>query len=150
MTVRCAPTEAAANRPELAGRVTFAGFQRDPGEWYPAMDAFVLPSITEGTPLALLEAMAHGIPVVASAVGGVPAVVTHGHSALLVPAADAAALADAMSSLAASAELRGRLATEARLVVEQQYNVTQWIRHIVDVYRSSLERRSREAAVATP
>jgi glycosyltransferase involved in cell wall biosynthesis len=139
--------EAAAARAGLAGRAVFAGFQRDPAEWYPAMDAFVLPSITEGTPVALLEAMAHGIPVIASGVGGVPAVVSHDRSALLVPPGDPAALAGAMEALASSPELARTLAGAARQIVEQRYGVSGWIREIVDVYDQSLTRRGRQVRV---
>jgi glycosyltransferase involved in cell wall biosynthesis len=142
-----ADLEAAAGRAGLADRVIFAGFQRDPGEWYPAMDAFVLPSLTEGTPLALLEAMAHGIPVIASEVGGVPAVVSHERTALLVPPADTAALAGAMEALASNPDLSRTLSGAARRVVEQRYQVKDWIRQTVDVYEQSLTRRGRQVPV---
>jgi glycosyltransferase involved in cell wall biosynthesis len=67
-------------------------------------DIFVLPSTSEGLPMALLEAMAHGLAIVASSVGGVPDVVTAGVEGLLVPAGDAVALADAVAALAEDPE----------------------------------------------
>ena len=71
-----------------------------------ALDVFVLPSYWEGLPLAVLEAMFFGLPVIASAVGGTPEAVADGATGLLVPAGDAAALADAIAALAADAPRR--------------------------------------------
>jgi glycosyltransferase involved in cell wall biosynthesis len=137
--------EAAVRRAGIADRVVFAGFQRDPGEFYPSMDAFVLPSLTEGTPVALLEAMAHSVPIIATEVGGVPAVVSHGRTALLVPPASPEALASAMTALASNPNLCGTLSASARRVVEQRYDVHRWIRRIVDVYDQTLARRTHRA-----
>jgi len=75
---------------------------------------FVLPSTSEGLPMALLEAMSHGLAIVATAVGGVPDVVTSGVEALVVPAADPEALAAAVARLEADPELRRRLGGAAR------------------------------------
>lgn len=75
---------------------------------------FVLPSTSEGLPMAVLEAMAWGRAIVATAVGGVPDVVADGVEALVVPPGDAAALAAALVKLAADGELRGRLGAAAR------------------------------------
>ena len=78
-----------------------------------AIDALVLASRAEGLPLAILEAMSLGVPPLASAVGGVPEVVRDGENGLLVPPADAAALAAAIERLVADGELRRRLAASA-------------------------------------
>jgi len=75
---------------------------------------FVLPSTSEGLPMALLEAMAWGRAIVATAVGGVPDVLSDGEDALLVPPSDPPALAAALTRLAADADLRARLAAAAR------------------------------------
>jgi glycosyltransferase involved in cell wall biosynthesis len=80
----------------LSGRVAFAGYQADVAPFYRLMDALVLPSFSEGMPNVALEAMARGLPVVASAVGGVPETVPDGVAGRLVPAGDARALADAV------------------------------------------------------
>lgn len=81
-------------------------------------DVFVLPSLSEGLPVALLEAMAHGVAIVATAVGAVPATVAAGEEALLVPPGDPGELAQAVLSLAGDPRLRTRLGTAARARAE--------------------------------
>jgi glycosyltransferase involved in cell wall biosynthesis len=78
-----------------------------------SLDVFVLPSLTEGTPNSIVEAMAHGLPVIATNVGGISDVVTS-ETGLLVPPADAGALARAMIHLARDAELRARMGGAAK------------------------------------
>jgi glycosyltransferase involved in cell wall biosynthesis len=82
-------------------------------EVYRSADVFCLPSYREGLPLAILEAMAFGLPVVATPVGGIPDVVVDGESGLLVEPGDPKALADAITRLA-DAELRMRIGSTAR------------------------------------
>jgi len=77
-------------------------------------DIFVLSSITEGLPLTVIEAMAYGLPIVATAVGGIPEIVEDGVDGLLCPPADSVALADKILSLAESREVRERLGQAAR------------------------------------
>ena len=86
-----------AERLGIAGRIRWHGLVPEAARLYPAFDLFVLSSRTEGTPIALFEAMAAGIPVIATAVGGVPDVVTE-KEALLVPSESPDALARAMTS----------------------------------------------------
>lgn len=104
----------------LAEHVEFAGLvehERLP-DLYRAAHAFVMPSLQEGLPLALLEAMASGLPVVATAVGGIPEVLRDGENGLLVPPADAKALAEALARVLADDALCARLGTAARATVE--------------------------------
>jgi L-malate glycosyltransferase len=114
---------------------TFAGERSDVYDLVAAMDVFVLPSLHEGIPMALLEAMGLGLPVVASAVGGVPEVVTHGASGLLVEAGDERALAQACVDLARDPAWARTLARRARRVVEERFSHEQNGRALVDAYR---------------
>jgi glycosyltransferase involved in cell wall biosynthesis len=102
------------------------------------MDAFVLPSLTEGTPMALLEAMATGVPVLASAVGGVPAVISNGENGLLVPPADVPALANAMQTVLSSGRLREKLSEGGLATVREHYGVSEWICRTRGVYKKAL------------
>jgi glycosyltransferase involved in cell wall biosynthesis len=123
----------------LNGHVVFTGFQGNTEPWFSAMDGFVLPSLTEGTPMALLEAMASQVPVIASAVGGVPAVVRDGENGLLVPPADATRLAEAMGTLIASPSLREKLSEGGLATVRQRYGVSDWICNTRSVYMKALD-----------
>lgn len=92
-----------------------------------AMDVFVLPSLWEGLSLALLEAMFHGLPVVATAVNGTPEAVADERTGLLVPPGDPGALADAMARLARDPELRTRLGTAGREEAERRFTVERMV-----------------------
>lgn len=133
------PLEDAVRSHELTERVFFAGFQPDTAAWYPAMDAFVLPSLTEGTPMALLEAMAIGLPVIATSVGGVPALVSNGENGILVPPSDPSSLQGAMQSIARDGDLRRRLCSRALDLIRRDYNVPDWIRNVTEIYATTLQ-----------
>lgn len=93
----------------LADRVLFAGHRDDPAAWMRAADLLVLPTDAESFGLVLLEALALGVPVIASAGGGVPEVIEDGKSGLLFPPGDATALADRIARLTQDATLRADL-----------------------------------------
>jgi glycosyltransferase involved in cell wall biosynthesis len=92
----------------LRARVTFLGARSDVAKLLSAANAFVMSSISEGLPMVLLEAMAAGVPCVATAVGGIPGLFS-GDRGISVPPQNSAALAAAMASIARSPELRARL-----------------------------------------
>jgi glycosyltransferase involved in cell wall biosynthesis len=98
----------------LGLRAVFAGHKGDVWPCYFSADVFALPSMTEGSPLALIEAMNAGCAIAATRVGGVPEIVEDGISASLVPPGSPAALAEAMKSLLRSGELRRSLGAGAR------------------------------------
>jgi glycosyltransferase involved in cell wall biosynthesis len=104
----------------LPGRAIFLGARNDVSEVLMAADAFVMSSKSEGLPMVLLEAMAAGVPCVATAVGGIPDLFGEDRG-LSVPAQDAPALARAMASVASSPELRERLVTNATENLRRHY-----------------------------
>ena len=96
---------------------------------------FVLPSFVEGMPMALLEAMSYGLPVIATPVGGVPEIVTHEHDGLLVPAGDVGALAAAIARLTNEPELRQRLGRAARDTVAKRFSLDSAVERLLGIYR---------------
>jgi len=112
-----------AARLGLGDRVRVIGYLDDPREYLAALDVFVMPSLSEGMPLALLEAAATRLPLIATRVGGMPELVTHEHSGLLVPPADAGALADAVIRLLAEPALAGRYAALAQDRVRERWSI---------------------------
>lgn len=116
--------------------VVFAGAVDNVMELLPACDAFVLPSLWEGLPISVLEAMGLGVPVVASAVGGTPEVVHDGQTGLLVPPADPDALAAAIGRLLEDDALRNRISVLGRRYVRKHYNLDR----VLDRYEEVLGR----------
>jgi glycosyltransferase involved in cell wall biosynthesis len=94
-------------------QIHFAGYQGSCTEWMQMMDCLVQPSLTEGTPNTVLEALSLNVPVIASAVGGVPDLIADGRNGLLVPAGDVAQLTAAMNKMWLSHDLRTRLSAGA-------------------------------------
>lgn len=132
----------------VAERFVFTGFQADIENWYPAFDIFALPSITEGTPLALLEAMAAGVPVIASAVGGVPKIVTDGVDGLLVPPGNSSAIKERLQMVMADTELSCRLGKAGRKTVAAGFGIDWWCRAIESCYRGVLRKSSAECVLS--
>jgi glycosyltransferase involved in cell wall biosynthesis len=105
----------------LGERFVFAGFHGDLEKYLPNLDVFVQPSFTEGLPVAVLEASAAGLPVVATAVGGTPEVVADEITGFLVPAGRPDALAETVGKLLEDAALRQRLGGQGRRRVEESF-----------------------------
>ena len=133
-----AELERAVRALDMNERVIFAGFQTHTTRWYSAMDAFVLPSLTEGTPMVLLEAMASGLPIIASCVGGVPELISSGENGLLVPSANPMRLLEALQLIAANPDLGQRLSVNAASSVRSNHGVAAWIKQVADVYTAAL------------
>jgi glycosyltransferase involved in cell wall biosynthesis len=130
----------------VAARTTWHGTVDEAAPLFPAFDVFVLSSRTEGTPMALFEAMAAGVPVVATTVGGVPDVVSAAE-AILVPPDDPASLADAVrETLGNPAAARDR-ARAARRRLEREFAVQPWLERYETLYGTI---RRRGAALAGP
>lgn len=107
----------------LSQRILLPGYQDNMADWLAALDALVLSSRTEGTPMVLLEAMQLGTPIAAFAVGGIPDVLVHEQSALLSPAGDLEHLATQAERLLTDPALRQRLAARARQVQRERFHL---------------------------
>ena len=129
----------------LEGAVELLGERRDVQRLLAEADVFVLSSRSEGAPISILEAMATGVPVVASAVGGVPEIVKDGATGLLVPPGDPAALAAALEALLADPALRDRLGAAGQARVRERFSLAQLRRAHLDLYARELARAGRPA-----
>lgn len=118
----------------LSEYVQFEGFQADLTASYGRASVFALPSLTEGSPLVLLEAMLARVPIVATSVGGVPETVRHEESALLVPAQQPQALADSIARLMADAELAKHLTANAYATVTTKHTPELYCESLLSVY----------------
>ena len=106
--------ETEIERLQLQPHVRLLGLRHDVPKMLAAADLFLLTSISEGIPLTVIEAMAAGLPVVSTNVGGVPEIVVEGQTGLLAPSGDAAGLAAAVSRLAGDAALRKQMGEAGR------------------------------------
>ncbi len=134
-----AATEAAMQQSGLASYVRLLGRREDMAEVYRSFDILLSTSRTEGLPMGLMEAMANALPIVATAVGDVPALLNHGQCGLLAPSLDIAALTSSTLRLLRDAALRIRLGNAGHERVETYYSVTTMLRHYLDFYQRALE-----------
>jgi glycosyltransferase involved in cell wall biosynthesis len=118
----------------ISDAVIFAGFRRNIAAFYSALDIFVLPSLLEGTPMALLEAMSAQLPVIASEVGGVGRIIQGEKNGLLVPPADAEELASAMLRLMRHPEEADKLAADALASIAERYSAKKMTDAYMDLY----------------
>jgi glycosyltransferase involved in cell wall biosynthesis len=135
------PVRAEIARLGLHDSVTLAGYRPDAASLMPAFDVYCLPSRFEGMPVSLLEAMAVGLPSVATAVGGVREVATSGEDAVVVPPADPEALAAALVDLARDPERRRAMGERARGTAER-FSLEAMVRRTEAVYEAVLRRQS--------
>lgn len=124
----------------LGGTVRFLGQRRDVADLMRTFDCYVLSSVIEGMPNALLEAMALGRPVVTTSAGGSAEIVVDGSSGLVVPPNDARALADAVERVLRDPALARRLAEQGERRVREQFSLDAMLRSFDQLYRSELER----------
>jgi glycosyltransferase involved in cell wall biosynthesis len=116
------------------------GWRTDIPDVLAASDLFALTSLQEGMPLAILEAMSAGCPVVATEVGGIPEVVRDGITGLLVPPGDADALAEAILKILTDPERAKELAARGQRLVEHEYSTQAWARRWEALYLRELGR----------
>jgi len=127
----------------IAGRTLFVGERRDVARLLKLMDVFVMPSVSEGLPNAVMEAMAAGLPVVATDVGGVSELVEHGVTGLLVPAEGEIELADAIARLLEDGEAREKMSRAGHERVLAEYDVSVSVRRFEHVVGDLLSRSGR-------
>lgn len=127
--------ERMANSLGISHAVAFLGIRDDVPDILAEADVFIRPSLTEGMPLAVLEAMSAGLPVVATPVAGVVELVKHGENGLLVPPGDPAALADAVTQLLSDPHRRRSMGSEARRTIERKYSWDRTAQETLAVFR---------------
>jgi glycosyltransferase involved in cell wall biosynthesis len=128
--------ERLAQRLSVACRVHFTGWVGDLPRFYATCDLIALTSLNEGTPVALIEAMASGIPTVATAVGGVPDVVVDGQTGTLVKSRDPADFATAIDALVRNEPRRQAMGLRARQVARERFGSDRLISEIDQLYRA--------------
>lgn len=122
----------------LENKVKFTGIRRDIVMLLHAFDIFVLPSLQEGLPMALLEAMSAGRAVIATEVGAIPRVITNGTDGLLVPARDSAALAKALGKLAVNPDMRQSLGIRAKEKIIREFSAKRMAEEYSRVYQQAI------------
>jgi len=121
---------------QVIDRVRFLGWQRDMAPVFKGWDIFAMASVTEGFPMAALEAMAQSLPVVATRVGGLPEMVEDGRTGYLVPPSDPSALACRLRTLIRDVDQRHEMGALGLRRVRENFSVERMNAQIADIYRS--------------
>lgn len=144
------PLLAQAREAGLAGRVHLLGLRSDVGNLLAAADIFVLPSLSEGLPLALLEAMVAGCPIVASDVGEVRFALAEGEAGVLVAPANARQLAAALDTLLRDSATAHELGMRAQARARAEFGVSRMVQRYIDGYYDLLRRRPATTSSTDP
>jgi glycosyltransferase involved in cell wall biosynthesis len=120
----------------LGDNVILAGYRDKAHNYIKLMNIFVISSLTEGMPISLLEAMAAEVPVISTAVGGIPEVLDQGRAGLLVPVNNSEVLAEKLEELILNQEKREALASRAKLLVSREFSSKRMAEGYLRVYRS--------------
>jgi glycosyltransferase involved in cell wall biosynthesis len=126
--------ETLASEVEVADRITWHGVVRRADLLLRGFDVLLLSSRTEGTPIIILEALAAGVPIVATRVGGVPNILQHEKDAILVPPEDPSALARAVQVCLSDTASSLRRVENGRVTVESEFGIERWVRRHEEVY----------------
>jgi glycosyltransferase involved in cell wall biosynthesis len=122
----------------IGDRLHLLGLRKDIPNILRSADVFVLPSLSEALPLALLEAMRAGRPIVASSVGEIPRVLEGGRAGLLVPPGDHEPLAQALAQLLTDPGGAAALAARASIVAQEQYDLEGMLDRYIELYAAAL------------
>jgi L-malate glycosyltransferase len=134
----------------IADRVRFLGPRKDVAAIYQALDVLVVNSWAEPFALVVLEGMASGTAMVATAVGGTPEMIEHGEQGWLVKAGDEAGLAEAVTTLLARPELRAHFSEQGRRQARVRFSFAHYIRRLEDFYRGVATPRAGHGRQAAP
>ena len=126
--------ETVARETGIESRINFTGARNDARRLLPAFDVYANTSVTEGVSVTILEAMAAGLPVVATRVGGTPEVVVAEETDLLVPAREPALLAESLHRLAGDSDLRRRLGAAGYERVSRKFTLEEMVGHYLRIY----------------
>jgi len=107
-------------------KIIYVGFKKNIEKWIQLIDIYVLPSLTEGTPMALLEAMLMGKPIIATCVGGIPNIIKNEYNGLLVKPGDHDAISDAIIKLIENKRLIEKLKKISKSTIKKNYNINNW------------------------
>jgi len=118
----------------LVRNFSFLGFRQDVSKLLSTLDIFVLPSLTEGMPNVILEAMACSVPIIATHVGGIPEVVKDGWNGLLIPPEDPETLASSILKLLKDRTLRIQMGRNGRKHVQEKYSLDMQIQRFIQIY----------------
>jgi len=122
----------------LNGQVKFLGFRDDVADLLSVCDLFVLPSLFEGLPVSVLEAMAAGKPVVATRIGGTDEAVEDGRTGILVPPRDPAALAGAIRTMLSDLPAARRMGEAGRMRVRHEFTAEAMVARTTKIYEELL------------
>ena len=131
--------EALVKALQLEDAVIFTGFQPNPKRYLSIIDVFLLPSLSEGTSMTLLEAMSYGKPTIATAVGGTPEIIEDNKTGVLIANKDEPSLVNAMKRLSVNESDRTELGKAAREVYLQRFTVSAMVQQYESVYRQCLK-----------
>ncbi len=126
------------NKLKLNHKITFTGYKSYIHNFLKKFDIMVIPSLHEAHPLVLMEAMGHGKPIIASAVGGIPEVIDDCQNGLLTPPADSDTLKEALTYMIENKEIRNKLGKNARKTFEEKFTVEKMLKNTRKVYDSLL------------
>ena len=125
---------------DIADKVEFLGTRNDVPDLMREADVFVRPSFLEGMPLTILEAMASGLPVIATPIGGTPELLKEGVHGLLFPVGDYRALANSVNRVLTNSDMARKMGERGRLLVEESYPWSRMVKDTEAVYKAVIAR----------